>query len=173
VVYHGRFPRQISLIAKLRLLGPPSSLVIFLLPNMRKVTMELLNPIFILVLLTFIVGFSLGISRFISVKKGHLDRRYFQLMSGYTPPSYSKKLERNFSNLLELPLLFYMLAILCAVLNINSPLLITLAWLFVSLRIIHSAIHVSYNFPWHRFYAFLASTLVLLAMWIELFLLSR
>ncbi len=135
--------------------------------------MEIINPIFALVLLTFIIGFSLGGSRLISAKKGHVDRRYFRLMSEYTPPEYSKKLERNFSNLLEFPIIFYVGCLLSIVLNVSSPLLILLAWAFVILRFIHSVIHVTYNYPFHRFYAFLASTLALVAMWIELFILIK
>lgn len=131
--------------------------------------MEILNPIYSLVLLTFLVGFSLGASRLVSAKKGHVDRRYFKLMAGYEPPEYSKKLERNFSNLLELPLLFYLVCVLSIVLKVSSPLLLSLAWTFVGLRVLHTAIHVTYNYPYHRFFAFLVSTLVLLAMWYELY----
>jgi hypothetical protein len=40
-----------------------------------------------------------------------------------------------------------------------------LAWGFVGLRVLHSAIHCSYNRVWHRFYAYLAGGLVLWALW--------
>ena len=40
-----------------------------------------------------------------------------------------------------------------------------LAWLFVALRIVHSAIHCTYNKVIHRFYAYLAGGSVLWVLW--------
>ena len=130
--------------------------------------MEIIYPMFTLVVLTFVIGFSTGVSRLISVKKGHVDRRYFKLLSGYAPPDYIIKLGRNFSNLLEVPVLFYILGILLLVLGINNQIMLMFAWSFVVLRIIHSIIHVTYNNPFHRFYAFLLSSCIVLIMWVQL-----
>ena len=130
--------------------------------------MEIIYPMFSLVVLTFVIGFSTGISRLVSVKKGHVDRRYFKLFSGYAPPDYIIKLGRNFSNLLEVPVLFYALGIILLALEINNSLIIGLAWAFVVIRIVHSFIHVTYNNPIHRFLAFLLSSSVVLLMWIQL-----
>lgn len=130
--------------------------------------MTMIYPIFILVLLTFVVGFSVGASRLISIQKGHVDPRYYKLMSGYEAPDYIHKFGRNYSNLLETPLLFYVLGVLAIVLQIKSPLIVGLAWVFVLLRILHSVIHLTYNNSKHRLYAFTLSGVVLLAMWIEL-----
>ena len=130
--------------------------------------MEIIYPVFTLVILTLIVGFSLGTSRLISVKRGHVDRRYYKLMSGYEAPEYVQKLGRNFTNLLEIPVLFYVLGVLIIALNINSSLIYGLAWGFVALRIVHSFIHITYNNAKHRFYPYLFSAIILLAMWVEL-----
>jgi len=130
--------------------------------------MDIIYPMFALVVLTFIIGFSTGISRLVSAKKGHVDRRYFKLLSGYTAPDYIVKLGRNFSNLLEVPVLFYALGIILLVLGINNALMIVCAWAFVGLRIIHSFIHVTYNNPIHRFFAFLLSSSIVLIMWVQL-----
>jgi hypothetical protein len=40
-----------------------------------------------------------------------------------------------------------------------------LAWAFVALRVVHSAIQCTYNRVWHRFYAYLAGGLVLWTLW--------
>jgi len=133
--------------------------------------MNIIYPMFALVALTFVVGFSVGASRLLSVKKGQVDPRYYKLLSGYTPPEYVIKLGRNFSNLLETPVLFYTLGVLLVALNVSSPTILILAWCFVALRIVHSIIHITYNHPKHRFYAFLASCLILLAMWVQLIIL--
>lgn len=132
--------------------------------------MEIIYPIFALVILTITVGFSLGVSRLVSVKKRHVDKRYYKLMSGYEAPEYVQKISRNFTNLLELPILFYVLAVLTITLNINSSFINGLAWGFVVLRLVHSCIHILYNNPKHRFYSFLFSAIILLIMWVELIL---
>ena len=130
--------------------------------------MDIIYPMFALVVLTFIIGFSTGIFRLISAKKGLVDRRYFQLFTGYTPPDNIVKLGRNFSNLLEVPILFYVVGIILLVLDINNQIMQNFAWAFVVLRIIHSIIHVTYNNPIHRFLAFLLSSSIVLIMWVQL-----
>lgn len=60
--------------------------------------MEIIYPMFALVVLTFFIGFSTGISRLISAKKGLVDQKYFKLFVGDTPPESMLKLGRNFSN---------------------------------------------------------------------------
>lgn len=72
----------------------------------------------------------------------------------------------NFLNLFELPLLFYVLAAFAMITQTVSPFLVTLAWVYVGLRALHSLIHLTYNKVMHRFSAWAASTLVLWAMWI-------
>jgi len=130
--------------------------------------MEIIYPVFALVILTFIVGFSTGISRFVSAKKGQVDPQYFRLLSGDTPPDYVVKLGRNFSNLFEVPVLFYALSLILLTLDINNSLMLKLAWAFVILRVVHSIIHITYNNPIHRFLAFLLSSGTILIMWIQL-----
>ena len=74
----------------------------------------------------------------------------------------------NLKNLFEMPVLFYVAAMLAMVLLIQDVLLIRLAWAFVILRIVHSVVHCTYNRVMHRFIAYLASCLFLILMWIRL-----
>ena len=74
----------------------------------------------------------------------------------------------NLKNLFELPVLFYVAAMVAMVLMIQDPLLTILAWGFVILRAIHSAIHCSYNRVTHRFAVYMLSCVFLLLMWIRL-----
>jgi len=71
----------------------------------------------------------------------------------------------NFRNLFETPLLF-----VAAVLTIYAAALtalpyVVLAWLYVALRVVHSAIQCTYNKVMHRMRAFIASVFVLWAIW--------
>lgn len=132
--------------------------------------MSMIYPMFVLVLMTFVVGMALGLSRKASVRKRHVNPMYYRLMQGDTPPEYVRKLDRNFSNLLEVPVLFYVLGAIVIATGIGNTLIVGMAWVYVALRLVHSAIHITYNYPPHRFLVFLASGLVLLAMWVWLLL---
>ena len=50
--------------------------------------MEMIYPMFALVLLKFGVGLSLGISRVLSVKRRQVDPRYYRLFCGSPPPEH-------------------------------------------------------------------------------------
>ncbi|WP_443190287.1 MAPEG family protein [Pseudomonas indica] len=130
--------------------------------------MEMIYPMFALVLLKFGVGLSLGISRVLSVKRRQVDPRYYRLFCGSPPPEHVQKLGRNFSNLFEVPMLFYIAGVMVIALGIDSLLLLALGWAFVVSRIVHSAIHITYNNSFHRFLAYLVSSVIVLVMWIDL-----
>ncbi|WP_370678776.1 MAPEG family protein [Comamonas sp. GB3 AK4-5] len=75
---------------------------------------------------------------------------------------------RNYMNLLELPVLFYVACLMAYVSGTASGVLLALAWAYVLLRVLHSLVHVSYNKVVHRFVVFVASNLVLTLLWIWL-----
>jgi len=133
--------------------------------------MAIIYPVFCLVILTFIMAFATGTSRLISVRRKQINPKYYVLLSGDTPPDYVQKIGRNFVNLLEVPVLFYLLAVLVITLDINNTLLLNLAWLYVALRLVHTIIHVSYNYVMHRFMVFGLSVLTLLTMWVQFIML--
>ena len=80
----------------------------------------------------------------------------------------SAKSSDNFQNQFEMPVLFYTAIILAITLLLQDVLLSALAWTYVSLRVLHSAVHVSYNNVMHRFYLFACSAFVLLLLWVRL-----
>jgi len=71
----------------------------------------------------------------------------------------------NFRNLFELPVLFYLALVVAAVAGLATDATLALAWLFVLLRVVHSAIHCTYNKVMHRFQAYLAGGVVLWVLW--------
>ncbi|MGB2154871.1 MAG: MAPEG family protein [Porticoccaceae bacterium] len=133
--------------------------------------MSIVYPIFTLVIFTFVVSAAVGGSRLLSVRRREINPKYYALMSGDTPPDYVQKLGRNYANLLEMPVLFYLLGALVVALEINHPMLTNGAWLYVALRFVHSGIHITYNNSIHRLVVFVLSVFCLLAMWIQFFLL--
>lgn len=72
----------------------------------------------------------------------------------------------NLMNLFELPVLFYALCLALAVTGYPDRLFVLGSWGFVGLRLVHSVVHCTFNHVMLRFAAYLASTMVLLAMWV-------
>ncbi len=78
------------------------------------------------------------------------------------PPEASSA-SNNFKNLLEMPVLFYVISLYLTVFGQVDGLHVLCAWLFVALRVVHSLIHCSYNRVMHRFIAYLLSSI---AVWV-------
>ncbi|KIW14151.1 hypothetical protein PV08_06932 [Exophiala spinifera] len=70
----------------------------------------------------------------------------------------------NYNNLLEQPTQFYAVLLGLTLLNIKSKRTVSLAWAYVGLRVFHSLIHVSINYPTPRFALFATSSFALLGL---------
>lgn len=71
----------------------------------------------------------------------------------------------NYRNLFEMPVLFYALCALLLATGHASGFFAAGAWIYVLLRILHSAIHCTYNKVMHRFAVFGTSFVVLMVLW--------
>ncbi len=69
----------------------------------------------------------------------------------------------NFKNLLEVPVLFYVICLYLTVFGLVDALHVNCAWIFVVGRVIHSLIHCTYNKVMHRFLVYLISSI---AVWV-------
>ncbi|HEY1752584.1 MAG TPA: MAPEG family protein [Caulobacteraceae bacterium] len=76
---------------------------------------------------------------------------------------------RAMMNLLELPVLFYVICIMSYMIDSVWSAVLYSAWFYVGLRVVHTAIHLSYNNVLYRLIAFAASNVVLIAMWVIFF----
>ncbi|MEQ9316756.1 MAG: MAPEG family protein [Henriciella sp.] len=123
-------------------------------------------PVIALAILTFIVLIQVPIRRFASVRKGEVTREDFKLGESSRVPEFVALANRNYMNLLELPVLFYVLCLSLFVTGMVTPLLYWLAWTYVGLRVLHSANHIIINHVMLRLLAFALSNFVLLAMWV-------
>ena len=74
---------------------------------------------------------------------------------------------RNLMNLLEMPLLFYVVSIAFYVTHQVAPRVVTLAWVYLALRLAHSLVHVTSNRILVRLTSYAASNVVLLTLWIR------
>ena len=129
---------------------------------------SLIYPAFALVLLTMGVAIRMAQLRFRSVLKGDLNPRYFEYNRDGTVPAYLAKVEQNYANLLEIPILFYAAVALFLTRTHVDLIDLIVVWCFVASRYIHTFIHISYNHVMHRFYAFLTGVVLVMIIWIRL-----
>lgn len=124
-------------------------------------------PMFAMVLLTFIVTLYLVYVRIQAVRRRQLPVSYFRLNSGTADvPVQAATAARHYSNLFEVPLLFYVTCLVAIQMGLQGPTMVTLAWIFVISRIVHTLIHLSYNKVLHRMLAFATGVFCVLIMWV-------
>jgi hypothetical protein len=130
--------------------------------------MEILWPAFALVALTLVIVMRLARQRFAAVKSGRIDPRFYKVFRGDGEPEEVAATARNLVNLYEMPTLFYAGTAIAYAAGQAGALLVALAWSYVALRFLHSAVHLGVNKVLWRFRVFAASWLVMLAFWVAL-----
>ncbi len=100
------------------------------------------------------------------MRKRRISPQSIALSSQRTQRLEDSRASDNFSHLFEVPVLFYALCI-TAIASQHIPYwLPILSWLFVALRVLHSAIQCTYNKVMHRFAVFLAGYFLISLMWV-------
>jgi len=126
-------------------------------------------PMGAMALITFIVLGLLPIRRFRAVFAGQVGPDDFKLGESARVPLHVAVANRNFMNLLELPILFYVISLMYFVAGRLDQTALVVAWAYVAVRAVHSVIHLTYNKVTHRLIAYAASNVVLAALWILFF----
>lgn len=85
-------------------------------------------------------------------------------------PLKARLLSNSFDNQFQLPLLFFVGALTALLFGLLDWFIVGLAWLFVFLRYLHAAIHVTTNRVYRRFTAYVAGLAVLALFWLWLVL---
>jgi hypothetical protein len=123
-------------------------------------------PMCVLAFWTGLVLLMTGFRRLRAIAAEQITAQAFRLGESVEVPTHVAVVNRNVMNLLEMPVLFYVVSVALYVTRHIEPGLIVLAWIYVGLRLVHTVIHVTYNRVRHRFIVFASSNFVLLAMWI-------
>ncbi len=126
----------------------------------------LLAPVFVLAAWTGAILLLLAFRRVRAGVQRRVRIRDFRLGEAPGLPDELLLPNRNYMNLLELPLLFYVVCLLALTMGAVTPLAVALAWTYTGLRVVHSLIHVTYNRVMHRFAAFALSNAVLAGLWV-------
>jgi hypothetical protein len=126
-------------------------------------------PVSVLAIWTGLMVFLVGFSRIRAVRAGRVPRGAFRLGESAEVPDNVKVWNRNLINLLEMPMLFYVVSICFYVTHLLRPGVLTYAWIYVALRIVHSLVHVTSNRIMARLLLYAASNVVLLSLWVRFF----
>src|SRR5262244_2702013 len=130
---------------------------------------RILLPMAALAAWTFAVLLIIPYKRIGAGFKGLVTWRDFKYgESAKVPPDVSIP-NRNFMNLLEMPVLFYVACLTLYVTKHVDGALVALAWTYVALRAGHSLVHLTYNWVRHRLALYAASAVVLVMIWLRLF----
>jgi hypothetical protein len=124
----------------------------------------ILAPLFVQVLLTFVVAYMLGGQRVRAGVRGEMPANV-SLREPNWPPRV-RQIENNYLNQFEMPVLFYVLTILAMMTRHADLFFVLLAWVFVVLRILHAYVHLTNNVMKIRGPLFISGVFVLTVMWV-------
>jgi hypothetical protein len=125
---------------------------------------EVLLPVFAQVILTFVVAYILAYQRITAIRSGQVHPSKIALREPNWPLDASKT-SNNLLSQFEIPVLFYVLMILLLITRKADIILMTLAWIFVALRIVHAYVHLTSNRVSLRGPLFILGVIVLTIMW--------
>jgi hypothetical protein len=128
----------------------------------------ILYPVFGMFLLVTIVFLRMRSARFAAVRKGDISVKYYRAFSEGEEPDAVRVITRNFLNLFEVPVLFYVVCLMTYVTRHVTWGMVMLAWLYVALRWAHSYVHLTFNDVITRFSLYAASFAALVLMWVGL-----
>jgi len=126
----------------------------------------ILLPVFALAAWTGVVLLLVFFIRVRAAMRRQVVANDFKLGESPAVPPAVSILNRNYMNLLEVPVLFYVVCLMLYAVSGVTPLAVVMAWSYVGLRLVHSGIHLTYNNVIHRVSVFAVSNAVLVALWI-------
>src|SRR5450755_4244637 len=125
----------------------------------------ILLPLFVEVILTFVLLLWLGVLRRKDISGGATRPSQIALREPNWPTP-TLQVAYSFSNQFELPVLFYVLTILEIITRHADFIFVLLAWIFVLMRFAQAYVHTTSNRVMHRGTLYVVGAIVLIAMWI-------
>ncbi|MFZ0660158.1 MAG: MAPEG family protein [Candidatus Binataceae bacterium] len=121
------------------------------------------GPVFAMMLLTLVVWVYMYVRRIGFITSGNFSREDMTPMAfaRLSPPAVANPSD-NLKNLFEIPVLFYVLVLYLFAVKQVDALYVDAAWIFVTFRVLHSAVHCTFNLIMLRFYLYLIATV---AVW--------
>ena len=124
-----------------------------------------LLPLFVEVILTFVLLIGMAVVRQRAFATGTVRPRDIALREPNWPPR-AMQVANSFSNQFELPVLFYVLTILSMITRHADLIFVILAWIFVLCRIGQAYVHVTSNVVRLRGTIYGVGALALMIAWV-------
>ncbi|WP_300554882.1 MAPEG family protein [Maricaulis sp.] len=128
-------------------------------------THALLTPVSVYVAFCFLIIVLMAVARVRAIASGELKGRKIKLGERNWPERV-QRISNVAQNQWETPVLFWAAAALALILDVQTPLLMGFAWLFVVARMLHAAIYISVNHILARFLSFGVSLVAMAGMWV-------
>ena len=103
--------------------------------------------------------------RNVAIIRGTASMRYYETYGEERPAEWIERPAKTFNNLLQVPMLFFVVCLLMMVTEEIDSIQVRLAWLFVATRIAHAFIYIVFNRVPYRFAAFFAGVITLAVIW--------
>lgn len=129
----------------------------------------ILFPSFAMFALSAAVLVSLAVVRYRAIGAKKVDPAYYALYQGKEETGQLRVLSRHVQNHFEVPPLLHIAVLLAFVTDAVTGLTVGLAWAFVIARAVHTGVHLGGNKVQLRFLVFIASVLILIALWASIF----
>lgn len=126
---------------------------------------EIVLPMLAMFAVTAVVWVLMVLFRNLAVLLGAVSVNYFCRMQGEAPSEWIERPAGVFNNSMQVPVLFYIVALLMISFNRVDLVQLSLAWIFIAFRVLHAAIYLLFNYVPLRFAAYAASCITLAAMW--------
>jgi hypothetical protein len=127
----------------------------------------ILYPALGLVALTFGVWVLMYVRRIGAMRRHRMSPELYATRASRAPLDEQASASDNFQNLLELPVLFYVLVLALYATQRVDAVFVALAWAFVAARLAHTLVHVTYNRVLHRFAVYVAGAALLWIAWLR------
>jgi hypothetical protein len=128
----------------------------------------LLGPIFALVgLIAAVFVLMLVVRNYAAIRGLAAPAYYVTFRPADAPPDWIERPSRTYNNLMQLPVLFWLVCLLMMLTETLDAAQVALAWLFVAMRCLHAFIYISWNYLPARFGAFLAGVIALAVLWVR------
>jgi hypothetical protein len=125
----------------------------------------ILIPLFVQVVLTFVLLLWMAGLRYRAIRLGQVDPEKVRLREPHWPARVLQ-IANAYHNQLELPVLFYVVMLLAMMTETLDVIVYLLAWMFVLARLAHAYIHVTSNRLDRRTGVFGVGAIALLLMWV-------
>ena len=129
----------------------------------------ILAPIVALVAWTFVVWGWMYATRLPAMQRAGMKSDPFAIRGEQmaTLPAEVRWKADNYNHLMEMPTLFYAIALVLAVADAGGGLNLALAWSYVGLRVVHTLVQTLWNKIEVRFLVFASLSLVLLGLTVQ------